>query len=71
MNGKDRKMSVECPKCHQQVVQVCRCSKCHKVKCNSTLSRGSVRLGCSAKEPGQPYPGATHAGCGGKWEKYR
>ena len=43
-------MSVECPKCHRLVTQVCRCSKCKKVKCADTTSRGGVRLGCSAKE---------------------
>lgn len=64
-------MSVECPKCHQLINQVCRCNKCKKIKCSNTKSSGSVRLGCSAKEPGQPYPGATHVGCGGRWEKYK
>lgn len=62
-------MSVECPVCHQRASAVFRCDKCGKVKCNSGATSGSAKLGCVAKEPGVVAQGATHSGCGGRWQK--
>ena len=62
-------MSVECPKCHQLASAVFRCNKCGKVMCNSGATKGSVKLGCIAKEPQVVAAGSTHRGCGGQWQK--
>ena len=62
-------MSVICPECGQRANAVFKCDKCRKVKCNSGAVKGSVKLGCIAKEPGVVAPGATHVGCGGHWKK--
>ena len=63
-------MSVKCPKCQQLASAVFRCDKCGKIKCNSGATKGSVKLGCVAKEPGVVANGVTHTGCGGHWKKY-
>lgn len=59
-----------CPCCKQNAQYVFRCTECKKVCCNSSLSRGTVALGCVAKFKVHPAEGGTCSYCKkGKWKR--
>jgi len=68
-------MSVICEKCGQKTQTVYKCSNpsCpRKIKCNSTLKRGGIKLGCCAKEQENIGPGTKCPYCkSGHWEIYK